>query len=98
MDNKKEIKKRRLTGEVVSDKMQKTRVVAIVTTKRHPVYEKLYKSTTKIKAHDENNQYKIGDVVIIQETRPLSKDKRWEIVELVKKAKVAEKIDAEVIE
>ena len=98
MENKKEVKKRRLTGEVVSDKMQKTRVVAIVSTKRHPVYEKLYKSTKKLKVHDENNQYKVGDVVIIQETRPLSKDKTWEIVELVKKAKVVEKASDEVAE
>ena len=69
--------KRKLSGTVVSDKMQKTRVVAVVSLKKHPKYLKYYKSTAKFKAHDENNEYRTGDKVSIEETRPLSKDKRW---------------------
>ena len=72
--------KRKLTGLVVSDKMQKTRVVAVTRLKKHSRYLKYYKSTSKFKAHDEKNEYKTGDKVIIEETRPLSKDKRWIIV------------------
>jgi small subunit ribosomal protein S17 len=77
----KELKKitRKLTGTVVSDKMQKTRVVAVTSLKKHPKYLKYYKSTSKFKAHDENNEYHAGDKVFIEETRPLSKDKRWTI-------------------
>lgn len=71
------IKKRKLQGIVVSDKMNKTRVVAVSGTKKHPKYQRLYKVTNRFKAHDEENAYKTGDVVIIEETRPLSKDKRW---------------------
>lgn len=73
-------KKRTLQGTVTSDRMSKTRVVAIERTKRHPKYLKYYKVTSTFKAHDENNEYKTGDVVIIEETRPLSKEKRWRIV------------------
>lgn len=73
-------KKRRLTGVVVSDKMQKTRVVAVERLKRHPKYLKYYKVRTALKAHDEENAYKTGDRVVIEETRPLSRDKRWKIV------------------
>jgi small subunit ribosomal protein S17 len=76
----KETKHRKLTGIVTSDKMTKTRVVAVSTLKKHPKYLKYYKVTTKFKAHDENNEYKTGDTVIMQETRPLSKEKRWKIV------------------
>lgn len=75
--------KRKLKGTVVSDKMNKTRVIAIEKMKKHPKYQKYYKVTARFKAHDENNEYKIGDQVIIEETKPLSKDKRWRIVEKI---------------
>ncbi|KRQ87290.1 30S ribosomal protein S17 [Caloramator mitchellensis] len=74
-------------GKVVSDKMDKTIVVAVEKLVRHPLYGKTVKRTAKFKAHDENNTAKIGDVVKIMETRPLSKDKRWRLVEIVEKAK-----------
>lgn len=74
-------------GRVVSDKMDKTVVVAVETFVAHPLYGKQVKRTTKFKAHDENNVCKIGDKVKIMETRPLSKDKRWRLVEIVEKAK-----------
>ena len=74
-------------GKVVSDKMEKTIVVAIETKVRHPLYGKTVNRTTKFKVHDENNEAKIGDRVSIMETRPLSKDKRWRVVEIVEKAK-----------
>ncbi|TCS81539.1 30S ribosomal protein S17 [Tepidibacillus fermentans] len=73
-------------GKVVSDKMDKTIVVAVETYKKHPLYGKRIKYTKKFKAHDENNQAKIGDIVKIMETRPLSKDKRWRLVEIVEEA------------
>ena len=74
-------------GRVVSDKMDKTIVVAVETKVRHPLYGKIINRTTKFKAHDENNEAKINDKVSIMETRPLSKDKRWRLVEIVEKAK-----------
>lgn len=74
-------------GRVVSDKMDKTIVVAVETFVTHPLYRKQIKKTTKLKAHDENNECKIGDVVKIMETRPLSKDKNWRLVSVVEKAK-----------
>ena len=74
-------------GVVVSDKMDKTAVVAIKTKVRHPLYGKMVNRTTKFKAHDEENRCGIGDTVMIMETRPLSKDKRWRIVEIIEKAK-----------
>ena len=74
-------------GRVVSDKMDKTIVVAVETKVRHPLYGKTINRTTKFKAHDENNEAKINDIVSIMETRPLSKDKRWRLVEIVEKAK-----------
>ena len=74
-------------GKVVSDKMDKTIVVAIETKVRHPLYGKTVNRTTKFKAHDENNEAKAGDKVEIMETRPLSKDKRWRLVQIVEKAK-----------
>ncbi len=77
--NTKEIKKRKLTGVVVSDKMMKTRTIAVFDLKKHPKYLRYYKVTHKFKAHDENNEYKTGDHVVIEETRPLSKEKRWVI-------------------
>ncbi|MDI3309849.1 MAG: 30S ribosomal protein S17 [Thermoanaerobacterium sp.] len=73
-------------GKVVSNKMQKTIVVAVEDRIRHPLYNKIVRRTKKFKAHDENNQCNIGDVVKIMETRPLSKEKRWRLVEIIKKA------------
>ena len=74
-------------GKVVSDKMDKTIVVAIEDSVRHPLYKKIIKRTVKFKAHDEKNECGIGDRVMIMETRPLSKDKRWRLVEILEKAK-----------
>ncbi|WP_026883276.1 30S ribosomal protein S17 [Clostridium akagii] len=74
-------------GKVVSDKMDKTIVVAVETRVRHPLYGKTINRTTKFKSHDENNDAKVNDKVLIMETRPLSKDKRWRLVEIVEKAK-----------
>ena len=74
-------------GKVVSDKMDKTVVVAIVDSVKHPLYNKIVKRTIKFKAHDENNECHVGDKVRIMETRPLSKDKRWRLVEIIEKAK-----------
>ena len=74
-------------GKVVSDKMEKTIVVAVETKVRHPLYGKTMNRTTKFKAHDENNEAKTGDTVKIMETRPLSKDKRWRLVEVTERAK-----------
>ncbi|MFN7088596.1 MAG: 30S ribosomal protein S17 [Candidatus Paceibacteria bacterium] len=76
----KQVKKRRLEGVVVSDKMQKTVVVAVERIKEHPKYKKRYKVTRRFKAHDEKNEYHVGDKVIIEECRPLSKEKRWRVV------------------
>ena len=73
-------------GIVVSDKMDKTIVVAVRDNVRHPLYNKIVKKTYKLKAHDEKNDAKIGDTVRVMETRPLSKDKRWRLVEIVEKA------------
>ena len=75
------------TGLVVSDKMDKTIVVAIEDNVRHPLYKKIIKRTVRLKAHDENNECRIGDRVTVMETRPLSKDKRWRLAEIVEKAK-----------
>ncbi|MBO4584288.1 MAG: 30S ribosomal protein S17 [Clostridia bacterium] len=74
-------------GKVVSDKMEKTIVVAIEEHVKHPLYKKVVKRTYKLKAHDENNECAIGDIVRVMETRPISKDKRWRLVEIVEKAK-----------
>ncbi|MCR5148909.1 MAG: 30S ribosomal protein S17 [Eubacterium sp.] len=74
-------------GIVTSDKMDKTIVVSIIDNVKHPLYGKIVKRTYKLKAHDEKNECKIGDRVKVMETRPLSKDKRWRLVEIVEKAK-----------
>ena len=74
-------------GKVVSNKMDKTIVVAVETKVSHPIYKKMIKRTYKLKAHDENNECNIGDTVKVMETRPLSKDKRWRLVEIVEKVK-----------
>ena len=79
--------KTELVGTVVSDKMDKTVVVAVENNVKHPLYGKIVKRTYKLKAHDENNECKIGDRVKVMETRPLSKDKRWRLVSIVEKAK-----------
>ena len=76
-----------MTGTVTSDKMEKTITVSVETVKRHPLYRKTIKTSKKYKAHDENNEAKAGDLVKIMETRPLSKDKRWKLTEIVQKAK-----------
>ena len=86
MAEKRTIRKTR-TGVVVSDKMDKTIVVEVRTRVRHPLYGKIMNQTTKLKAHDENNECGIGDTVRVMETRPLSKDKRWRLVEIIEKAK-----------
>ena len=75
------------TGYVVSDKMDKTVVIAIKDNVKHPLYGKIVKNTVKLKAHDENNACGVGDRVLVMETRPLSKDKRWRVVEIIEKAK-----------
>lgn len=74
-------------GKVVSDKMDKTIVVAIETSVKHSLYNKIVRRTVKFKAHDENNECRIGDKVLIMETRPLSKDKNWRLVKIIEKAK-----------
>jgi small subunit ribosomal protein S17 len=74
-------------GKVVSDKMDKTVVVTVADRVAHPIYKKIIKRTYRLKAHDENNECGVGDTVRVMETRPLSKDKRWRVVEIVEKAK-----------
>ena len=76
-----------MIGLVSSDKMDKTVVVSVVNNVKHPEYGKIIKRTYKLKAHDENNECRVGDRVKVMETRPLSKDKRWRVVEIVEKAK-----------
>ena len=74
-------------GKVISDKMDKTIVVAVEDHVKHPLYKKIVKRTYKLKAHDENNECGIGDTVKVMETRPMSKDKRWSLVEIIEKAR-----------
>lgn len=76
--------KKRLKGEVVSDKMDKTVVVEVKRVIMHPKYKKRYTVSKKYKAHDEKNQYKVGDIVIIEESRPISKEKKWKVIQKVK--------------
>ncbi len=85
-ENKRNMRKTRV-GKVVSNKMDKTIVVAIEDNVRHPLYKKIIKRTVKLKAHDENNECNIGDRVEVMETRPLSKEKRWRLVQIIEKAK-----------
>ena len=85
-ENTRAFRKTRI-GQVVSDKLDKTIVVAIEDSVRHPLYKKTMKRTYKLKAHDENNECGIGDTVEVMETRPLSKDKRWRLVRIIEKAK-----------
>mgnify|MGYP003448511305 FL=1 len=74
-------------GKVISDKMDKTIVVAVVDSVKHPLYKKVVKTTYKLKAHDEANEAKVGDIVEVMETRPLSKDKRWRLASIIEKAR-----------
>ena len=74
-------------GMVVSDKMDKTVVVAIIDNVKHPLYKKIVKRTVRLKAHDEKNECRVGDRVEVMETRPLCKDKRWRVIEIIEKAK-----------
>ena len=85
-----ETKRKTRFGRVVSDKMDKTVVVAVETPQRHPLYKKVIMKTAKYKAHDENNECRVGDMVRIVETRPLSGQKRWRVAEIVTKGKVVE--------
>jgi len=78
--------RKRLTGKVVSDKMNKTRVVIVERLVKHPLYGKYYKHRTKCYVHDEKNESRVGDVVLIEETRPLSKLKRWRLVKIIEKS------------
>ncbi len=85
-----EAKRKTRFGKVVSDKMDKTVVIAVETPKRHPLYKKTIRRAVKYKAHDEKNQCRTGDMVKIVETRPLSKEKRWRVAEIVTRGEVAE--------
>ena len=87
MEEKRTSSRKVRVGKVVSDKMDKTVVVAISDRVAHPLYKKIVGRTDKLKAHDENNTCGVGDTVKVMETRPLSKDKRWRVVEIVEKAK-----------
>jgi len=87
MSEKRKSGRKTRVGKVVSDKMDKTIVVAVETRVAHPLYKKIIKRTYKLKAHDENNDCGAGDTVRVMETRPLSKDKRWRLVEIIEKAK-----------
>src|SRR3972149_8626373 len=91
----KQIIKRRLEGVIVSDKMQKTVVVAVTRFKKHPKYLKYHKVSRRFKAHDEENIYKTGDKVLIEETRPTSKDKRWKVVTKIETAERQGEIEEE---
>ena len=86
METKRNLRTTRV-GKVISEKMDKTIVVAIADNVKHPVYNKIVKRTTKIHVHDENNECRVGDKVEVMETRPLSKTKRWRLVEIIEKAK-----------
>lgn len=79
---------RKLKGTIISDKMKKTVVVRVDSLKKHPKYLKYYRTSKKFKAHDEKGEFKSGDEVVIEESRPLSKDKRWKVIELVKRKAV----------
>ena len=82
--------RKRLVGRVVSDKMDKTAVVSVATTTRHPLYEKVIRRNKKYKVHDENNEAHVGDLVRIEECRPMSKEKRFRIIEWIERAEVEE--------
>lgn len=81
-------KRKRLIGKVVSDKMDKTRVVQIERRERHKLYKKVITKRTKVKMHDEKNETKVGDIVEIMETRPLSREKRWRLVKIIERGRI----------
>lgn len=91
-------KRREMIGKVVSAKMQKTIVVLVESTFSHPLYKKTVKKLKKYKVHDENQEAKEGDIVLIQETRPLSKEKRWRLVKILKKAEFVPSVTEELME
>jgi small subunit ribosomal protein S17 len=82
-----QVNRKNMIGKVTSDKMDKTIAIRVETVKQHPLYKKTIKTSKKYKAHDANNEAKTGDIVKIMETRPLSKEKRWTLIEIVQKAK-----------
>ena len=86
---------RKLKGTVISNKMAKTLVVRVDTLKKHPKYQKFYRVSKKFKAHDEKGEYRTGDIVMMVETRPVSRDKRWRAIELVKRSSMEEGDTAE---
>jgi small subunit ribosomal protein S17 len=90
-------KRKTRTGRVISDKMDKTVVVLVESLGRHPLYKKVVRHTSKFKAHDKDNACKVGDVVKIIETRPLSKEKRWRVAEVISKKEVVEVEPAEIV-
>jgi small subunit ribosomal protein S17 len=90
-------KRKTRTGTVISDKMDKTVVVLVESLRRHPLYKKVVRHTSKFKAHDETNACKVGDVVKIIETRPLSKEKRWRVAEVISRKEVVEVEPADII-
>ncbi len=93
MENKK-VNNKKLEGRVISDKMQKSAVVEVSRAKRHPRYKKTLQIKRRFKIHDENNEVKVGDWVLIEECRPMSKDKKWKLVSILKKAEsIEESID-----
>jgi small subunit ribosomal protein S17 len=97
MENKK-VNNKKLEGIVVSDKMQKSAVIEVQRTKRHPRYKKILKIKSRFKIHDENNEVKVGDWVLVEECRPMSKDKKWKLVSVFKKTEkenMNESINAE---
>ena len=87
MEDKARALRKTRVGRVISDKMDKTVVVSVETNVKHPLYKKIIKHTLKLKAHDENNECSVGDRVRVMETRPLSKEKRWRVAEIVEKAR-----------
>ncbi len=95
MEQTKQKTKRRMRGTVVSDKMAKTVVVEVLAYKKHPKYQKYRETTKRFKAHDENQEFHAGDQVVIEETRPMSREKRWKVVELIKKADQQEAVNEE---
>ena len=92
-----EKKRKTRVGRVVSNKMDKTVVVVVETSKRHPLYKKIIRRMTRYKAHDGNNKCGIGDTVMIAETRPISRDKRWRVAEIITKGEVVELQPKEII-
>ncbi len=85
-----ESKRKTKVGKIISDKMDKTVVVAVVTPSRHPLYQKIVRKRVKYKVHDGKNECRVGDVVRIEETRPLSREKRWRVAEIVTRGKIVE--------